>query len=202
MTSYKIQSHKLQIFQNVREMKVSVLGKNFGTANQFLEPKTKISFGRTLGAKLPQSHMWYWVYNCVYNWLNLEKITFFFLQLQSCDRHSITFRNHLKYIQVNSLEKVLYVQYCTFKKWQIILQIKGQTKSKWFFQADVSSNERTNKFNFTTMIPLRSTCFLFVFWKKLKTPKRHFEINWPLENSNIFVVSESTNFSTFFSTVS
>ena len=55
--SYKIQSHKLQIFQNVREMKVSVLGKNFGTANQFLEPKTKISFGRTLGAKLPQSHM-------------------------------------------------------------------------------------------------------------------------------------------------
>ena len=75
----------------------------------------KISFGRTLGAKLPQSHMWYWVYNCVYNWLNLEKITFFFLQLQSCDRHSITFRNHLKYIQVNSLEKVPYVQYCIFK---------------------------------------------------------------------------------------
>ena len=33
MTSYKIQSHKLQIFQNVHEMKVSVLGKNFGTAN-------------------------------------------------------------------------------------------------------------------------------------------------------------------------
>ena len=128
MTSYKIQSHKLQIFQNVREMKVSVFGKNFGTANdnktwlQFLEPITKISFGRTLGAKLPQSHMWYWVYNCVYNWLNLEKITFFFLQLQSCDRHSITFRNHLKYIQVNSLEKVPYVQYCIFKKWQIILQ--------------------------------------------------------------------------------
>ena len=22
--------------------------------------------------------------------------------------------------------------------------------------------------------------FLFVFWRKLKTPKRHFEINWPL----------------------
>ena len=86
-------------------MKVSVFGKNFGAANdnktwlQILEPITKISFGRTLGAKLPQSHMWYWVYNCVYNWLNLEKITFFFLQLQSCDRHSITFRNHLKYIQ-------------------------------------------------------------------------------------------------------
>ena len=63
MTSYKIQSHKLQIFQNVHEMKGSVFSKNFVTTNdnktclQFLEPKTKISFGRTLGAKLPQSHM-------------------------------------------------------------------------------------------------------------------------------------------------
>ena len=110
MISYKTQSHKLQIFQNVREMKVSFLGKIIKKL-QFLEPKTKISFGRTLRAKLPQSHMWYWVYNCVYNWLNLEKITFFFLQLQSCDRHSITFRNHLKYIQIKSLEKVPYVQY-------------------------------------------------------------------------------------------
>ena len=52
---------------------------------------------------------------------------------------------------------------------------KGQTKSKWFFQADVSSKKWTNKFDFTT-------CWLvlFVFWKKVKAPKRHFEINWPL----------------------
>ena len=28
---------------------------------------------------------------------------------------------------------------------------KGQTKSKWFFQVDVSSKKRTNEFNFTTM---------------------------------------------------
>ena len=27
---------------------------------------------------------------------------------------------------------------------------------------------------------LRSACFCSFFWKKLKTPKRHFEINWPL----------------------
>ena len=31
------------------------------------------------------------------------------------------------------------------------VDIKGQTKSKWFFQADVFSKERTKKFNFTTM---------------------------------------------------
>ena len=28
--------------------------------------------------------------------------------------------------------------------------VKGQTNSKWFFQTDVSSNKRMNKFNFTT----------------------------------------------------
>ena len=27
---------------------------------------------------------------------------------------------------------------------------------------------------------LRLNCFRFILWKKLKTPKRHFEINWPL----------------------
>ena len=53
---------------------------------------------------------------------------------------------------------------------------KGQTKSKRFFQADVPSKTRTNEFDFTTMIP-QVDLFSFVFWKKLKTPKRHFEIN-------------------------
>ena len=32
--------------------------------------------------------------------------------------------------------------------------LKGQTNSKWLFQAEVSSKKRTNEFNFTTMIPL------------------------------------------------
>ena len=57
---------------------------------------------------------------------------------------------------------------------------KGQTKSKWFFQAKVSSKKRTNEFYFTTMIP-HFDLFSFVFWKKLKTPKIHFEINGPLD---------------------
>ena len=35
-------------------------------------------------------------------------------------------------------------------------------------------NERRNS------IFLLWDSFTFVFWKKLKTPKRHFEINWPL----------------------
>ena len=40
--------------------------------------------------------------------------------------------------QTKSLKKVFHL-------------FKGQTKLKWFFQADVSSKKRTNKFNFTTM---------------------------------------------------
>ena len=47
---------------------------------------------------------------------------------------------------------------------------KGQTKLKWFFQADNSSKKGTNEFDFTIMIP-QVDLFLFVFWKKLKTPK-------------------------------
>ena len=47
---------------------------------------------------------------------------------------------------------------------------KGQLISKANCQVVNSSKKRTNEFVFTTM---RS---VFVFWKKLKTPKRHFEI--------------------------
>ena len=53
---------------------------------------------------------------------------------------------------------------------------KGQTKSKRYFQADVSSKKQTNEFYFTTMKP-QFDLFSFLFWKKLKTPKNHFEIN-------------------------
>ena len=69
-----------------------------------------------------------------------------------------------------------------FKNTVCFCILKGQTKSKWFFQAEVSSKKRTNEFYFTTMIP-QVDLFSFVFWKKLKTPKRQFEINWPLITS-------------------
>ena len=59
---------------------------------------------------------------------------------------------------------------------KIITVSKGQKKSKCFFQADISLKKQTNEFDFTTMIP-QVNLFLFVFWRKLKTPRRHFEIN-------------------------
>ena len=52
---------------------------------------------------------------------------------------------------------------------------KGQLISKANCQAmNSSKNEHMNSFF------LLCNVFLFVFWKKLKTPKRHFEIIWPL----------------------
>ena len=47
--------------------------------------------------------------------------------------------------------------------------IRGQTNSKWFFQADVSSKKRTNKFDFTVLVIL------------LHTPVKSYVVKWPLE---------------------
>ena len=59
---------------------------------------------------------------------------------------------------------------------------KGQLITKANFHAVNSSKKRTNEFVFTTM-----QCVFFVLWKKLKTPKRHFNINWPLSNIILIV---------------
>ena len=54
--------------------------------------------------------------------------------------------------------------------------VKGQLISKGLFGILNSSKKLTKKFDLTTMIP-QVDLFSFVFWKNLKTPKRHFEIN-------------------------
>ena len=52
---------------------------------------------------------------------------------------------------------------------------KGQIISKGFLMSSISSKKRTKEFNFITMIT-QVDWFSFVFWRKLKTPKNHFEI--------------------------
>ena len=53
--------------------------------------------------------------------------------------------------------------------------LKGQLILKANSQAIIlPKNEGMNSFL------LLCNMFLFIFWKKLKSPKRHFEINWPL----------------------
>ena len=52
---------------------------------------------------------------------------------------------------------------------------KVQMISKGFLMSSISSKKRTKEFDFTTMIP-QVDWFSFVFWRKSKTPKNHFEI--------------------------
>ena len=56
------------------------------------------------------------------------------------------------------------------------LFLKVRQNRNDFFKLMLSrKNEQTNS------ISLLRELILFIFWRKLKTPKRHFEINWPLE---------------------
>ena len=57
-----------------------------------------------------------------------------------------------------------------------MLKCKGQLISKCLIGIFNSPKKRMKKFDYNTSIEL----FSFVFWKELKTPIRHFEINWPL----------------------
>ena len=58
----------------------------------------------------------------------------------------------------------------------VVANPKGQLISECLFDIFNSPKKRTNKFDFTTMVP-QVELFLFVFLGELKSPKRHFEIN-------------------------
>ena len=75
------------------------------------------------------------------------------------------------------------------KVWLHCDWFKGQAKSKWFFQAEIYSKKWTNEFDFTTMIA-QVDLLSYIFWKKLKTQKRHFKINWPL----VYEIASGANF--------
>ena len=54
-----------------------------------------------------------------------------------------------------------------------LVKVKDQTKSKLFFQANVSSKNRLNEFNFTTMIP-QVDLFSFIFLEEIEDTKNTF----------------------------
>ena len=58
------------------------------------------------------------------------------------------------------------------------LCLKVRQNQNAFFKPTFSPNNEQTK-----SILLLWDLFPFVFWRKLKAPKRHFEINWPLESS-------------------
>ena len=55
-----------------------------------------------------------------------------------------------------------------------------QIRNDFFKSTFLPKNERTN----STLLLVNM--FSFIIWKKVKTPKRHFEINWPLVTHCVF----------------
>ena len=67
---------------------------------------------------------------------------------------------------------------------------KGQLISKGLFGILTSSKNQAKEVDLTTMIP-QVDFFSFIFWKNLKTPKIHFEINWPLRKKQLQIANLS-----------
>ena len=64
----------------------------------------------------------------------------------------------------------------TFPQKLTCLKVR-QSPNDFFKQTFLPKNERMNSTSQFCYL------FLFVFWKKMKMPKKHFEINWSLGNS-------------------
>ena len=73
-----------------------------------------------------------------------------------------------------------------FKREKLCYRKPGNSNLHWrwlnfkrtFWYPQFFQKKWTKTFDLTTMIP-QVDLFFFGFWKNLKTPKRHFEINWP-----------------------
>ena len=104
----------------------------------------------------------------------------------------LSFRNHIVqicYFTIFILHKDIWKcensNHLFFKTYLLTAAIfgsricKGQLISKGILGILNTPKKQTKKIGFTTIIP-QVKLFLFVFWEKLKTPKRHFDANWPL----------------------
>ena len=76
---------------------------------------------------------------------------------------------------------------------------KGQLISKCLFCIFNSPKKRTKKFDYITMEYGTSSRIVFLcFLGELKTPKRHFEINWPLFGCAQIRNQDFMNYNRFF----
>ena len=107
----------------------------------------------------------------------------------------LSFRNHsvqICYFTIFILHKDIWKcensNHLFFKTYLLTAAIfgsricKGQLISQGLFGILNSPKKRTKIFDFTTIIA-QVNLFSFEFWEKLKTPKRHFEVNWPLSGT-------------------
>ena len=75
-----------------------------------------------------------------------------------------------------------YLAHCT-KEWKQLWTFSEdevrQSRNYLFKPTFLPRNERTNLTFILSMMIHHVDLFSFVLWKKLKTPKKPFEINWP-----------------------
>ena len=72
------------------------------------------------------------------------------------------------------VQTVMILSLIVFTDWLFYEHMaKGQKKSKWFFQDDVSSKKWTNKFDFTTMVP-QVDLFFVHFLEEIEDTKKTF----------------------------
>ena len=90
--------------------------------------------------------------------------------------HKLILRTHRIIFQKTStiLQKKVKSEYLGF---YVELKVR-QIQNDFFKPMFLPKNERTN--SSLLLVDL----FSFIFWKKVRTPKRHFEISWPLMNSS------------------
>ena len=99
----------------------------------------------------------------------------YYIQSNLVIRNKLVIRNHFLWPIVNLLHKddEHLALRNNFRETKKFLITKGQLILKENCQAVNSSKRRTIEL-------LLCHVFSFVFWKKLKSPKSHFGINWPL----------------------
>ena len=73
----------------------------------------------------------------------------------------------------------IFVLKCFDLWWWCHLKVR-QIRNDLFKPTFLPKNERKNS------ILLLVDLFSFIIWKKVETPKRHFEINWPLVCSDLY----------------
>ena len=118
--------------------------------------------------------MIFWIVTCA---STRDLIRYVIFQFSKFSPKLLTYRWDTLYVcaRLTEMERTLsHVCYST----------KGQLISKELFDILNSSKKRKKIFDLTTMIP-QVDLFSYVFWKNLKTPKRHFEIHWPLWFSTV-----------------
>ena len=83
----------------------------------------------------------------------------------------------VKFLLEKTLQHRMFGQAAEFKPGVVQRGVlKVSLSRNDFFKPTFPPKKPTNEFYFTTMKP-QVDLFSFVFWRKLKTPKRHFKIN-------------------------